>query len=278
MISALIVSFNTRDQLRETLGRLAALPDPPEEVIVADNGSRDGTLAMVASDFPAVRALDFGANLGFGAANNRAAAVARGDRLLLLNSDAWPLPGTLSRLSAALSADPRLGLVGPRLTYADGRPQFHWVPATGVFGEAAQKLRNRFEGSDWVHRLRWPGGWHTAACALVRREAFDAVRGFDERFFLYFEDVDLCVRLRRAGWRLSSVDEAVAVHVKGGSRTGLAEDLEYRRSQLLFYRLHRSWWENRLLRARLRHRARQLDPALRDGLRRLLEMRDHEPR
>lgn len=271
MISALIVSFNTREPLRETLGRLARLPDPPDEVVVADNGSGDGTLAMLAAEFPAVRALDLGANLGFGAANNRAAAAARGDRLLLLNSDAWPRSGALTRLAAALDADPRTGLAGPRLVYPDDRPQFHWVPATGVLGEALQKLRNPFEGTRWVHALRWPGGWQTAACVLVNRAAFEAVGGFDERYFLYFEDVDFCVRLRAAGWRLRSVDEAVAVHVKGGSRTGLAEDLAYRRSQLLYYRLHRPAWENRVLRRRLRRRARQLTPELRAGLLDLLE-------
>ena len=146
MISALLVSYNTCEQLRETLGRLVALPDAPDEIVVADNGSRDGTCTMLAREFPAVRLLELGANLGFGAANNRAAAVARGDRFLLLNSDAWPLPGTLAALAGRLAESSRIGLVGPRLRYADGRPvcycENHCLPA-----RVPELLRHDLNGS-----------------------------------------------------------------------------------------------------------------------------------
>lgn len=270
MISALVVSYETRDLLAATLGRLLALPDPPDEVIVADNGSRDGSPEMVAAEFPRVRLLPLGENLGFGAANNRAAAAARGDQLLLLNSDAWPLPGALTRLGAALDRAPRLALAAPLLRYPDGAPQFHWAPATGVVGEALQKLRNPFERWSWIHRLRGPGGWFTAAGALVRRAAFEAVGGFDEGFFLYFEDVDLCVRLRAAGWRLRTVPEATVIHLKGGSQSAEVESLDFRRSQLRFYARHRPAWEQRFVRARLTRRARRLPPAEREALLTLL--------
>jgi len=270
MISALLVSYNTRDLLAGTLGRLLALPDPPAEVVVADNGSTDGTIELVASRFPGVRVLPLGENLGFGAANNRAAAAARGEKLLLLNSDAWPLPGALTRLAAALDRDPRLALAAPHLRYPDGQAQFHWAPATGVMGEALQKLRNPLESWKLIHRVRWPGRWFTAACALVRRTAFEAVGGFDEEFFLYFEDVDLCTRLRARGWRLRSVAGAEAVHLKGGSRGADPENLEYRRGQLRFYAKHRPAWENRFLHARLARRARRLPPAERERLLALL--------
>ncbi|MCL4839962.1 MAG: glycosyltransferase family 2 protein [Thermoanaerobaculia bacterium] len=270
MISALLVSYNTRDLLAATLERLLALPDPPDEVLVADNGSTDGTLDLLAARFPGVRVLPLAKNLGFGAANNRAAAAARGDKILLLNSDAWPLPGTLARLSAALDRDPRLALAAPHLRYPDGGAQFHWAPATGVMGEALQKLRNPLESWRLIHRVRWPGRWFTAACALLRREAFAAVGGFDEGFFLYFEDVDLCTRLLACGWKLRSVAGAEAVHLKGGSRGADRENLEYRRGQLRFYAKHRPGWENRFLRARLARRARRLPAAERERLLALL--------
>ena len=267
MISVVIVSHNGRQHLRHGLEILHAQAETWDEILVADNASHDGTPAMVARDFPHVRLLELGENLGFGAANNRAAALARGEFLLLLNSDAWPAPGALELLRQRLEAAPRLALVAPQLYYPDGRPQFTWVPETGVIGEAAQMLRNRHESAAWNHRLV-PAllrpilgpGWYTAACVLVRKSAFDEIGGFDERFFLYFEDVDLCRRLRLAGWRLALESEARAFHVKGGSQSARA-DLEYRRAQLTYYARHRPAWERRLLERRLRRKFDRLPPS-----------------
>lgn len=280
MISVLVVNHDGREHLRHCLERLAGQQGSWGEAIVVDNASSDGSVEMVRSEFPEVRLLALDENLGFGGANNRGAALARGEHLLLLNSDAWLADGALDRLSAALEAAPEAAAAAPELRYPDGRPQFAWAPATGVWGEAVQKLRNRFEGRPWIHRpppeplgpLFGPG-WLTAACLLVRKAAFDQVGGFDERFFLYFEDVDLCRRLRLAGWRLLTVEGAVATHVKGGSRTRRGE-IEYRRAQLTYYALHRPRWENRYLRRRLRRKlGRVADPELRRELRALLDGR-----
>ncbi|RMH23582.1 MAG: glycosyltransferase family 2 protein [Acidobacteria bacterium] len=278
MISVLIVSHQSRRHLERCLRSLPPVGDGLE-VIVADNASSDGSAELARRVLPAATVLELGENAGFGAANNRAAAAARGDRLLLLNPDAELEPGCLERLAAALDADPRLGLVAPQLRYPDGRRQFVWAPETGVLGEALQMVRNPFEDRAWNHRLVPPllrlltgPGWFTAACVLLRRSAFDAAGGFDESFFLYFEDVDLCRRLRRAGWRLRLVPEARARHVKGAISGGTAYQLGYRRSQLRYYRKHRPAWEYRLLRFKLRHKFRRLpDPDLRARLLALLE-------
>ena len=279
MISVLVVNHDGRDHLRHCLERLAAQGDSYGEVVVVDNASIDGSAAMVRADFPRCRLLALEHNVGFSAANNRAAEAAAGDRLLLLNSDAWLEDGALPRLDAVLDADPRLALAAPELRYPDGRRQFAWAPETGVFGEAVQMLRNRFESRPWAHRVpaRWlrpvlGPDWFSAACILLRRRAFDAVGGFDEEFFLYFEDVDLSRRLRLAGWRLASVAGAVAYHVKGGSRPSGRGEIEYRRAQLTYYRKHRPPWENRYLSARLRRKfSRCQVPDLRQELLRLLE-------
>ncbi len=261
MISVLVVNHDGREHLRRCLGELARQAGSWGEVVVVDNASSDGSVEMVRSEFPAVRLLTLEENVGFSGANNRGAAIARGDRLLLLNSDAWLADGALDRLAAALDAEPGAAAAAPELRYPDGRPQFAWAPETGVWGEAVQKLRNRFETRRWVHRpppaaLRplFGPGWLTAACLLVEKRAFDQVGGFDERFFLYFEDVDLCRRLRLAGWRLVVVEGAVAYHVKGGSRPSRRGEIEYRRAQLYYYRKHRPRWENRYLRRRLRRK------------------------
>ena len=278
MISVLVVNHDGRDHLRHCLERLAAQAGSYGEVVVVDNASSDGSARMVRESFPDCRLLALEDNLGFGAANNLAAESARGDALLLLNSDAWLEDGTLPRLAAALAADPRLALAAPELRYPDGRPQFAWAPETGVLGEAVQMLRNRFESRPWAHREppRWlrpllGPGWYSAACVLLRRTAFEAVGGFDEAIFLYFEDVDLCRRLRRAGWQLATVPGAVAYHVKGGSRPSGRGEIEYRRAQLYYYRKHRPAWEVSYLRSRMRRKfSRQEDPELRRELLKLL--------
>lgn len=273
-LSALIVNYNGGPMLAESIRRLLGADDGLAlEVIVADNGSTDGSLEAL-RDEPRVRILELGENLGFGAANNRAAATARSNRLLLLNSDAWPRPGALSSLLQKLNADPRLGLVAPRLVYPDGRHQFHWAPTTSVLGEALQLVRNRFESFAFnhrLHRLRPGTGWFSAACALVRRRAFESVGGFDEGFFLYFEDVDLCLRLRRGGWNLAEAPDATVVHVKGGSQPGGQSEVLYRRSQLLFYARHRPAWEQAFLRAKLRVAFGKLEEPRRSQLLALLE-------
>lgn len=267
MISILVVNHNGADVLPETLRRLAEQQRDFHEIVLADNASTDGSADAAQSLAEelglTLRRLDLGENLGFGAANNRAAEAARGDQLLLLNSDAWPEPGSLPALAAALDEDPGLGLATPVLRYPAGGPQFHWAPTTGVVGEALQLLRNRFESNHWAHALEFPGrGWYTAACVLVCRAAFEDVGGFDEGYFLYFEDVDFCLRLRRAGWRLRTVPGTVAFHAKGGSqdterdraRDDRVASLEYRRGQLRYYRKWRPAWENAVLRRRLRRK------------------------
>lgn len=278
MISVLIANHDGRRHLAHCLGHLGRQAGSYGEVIVVDNASSDGSAEMVRREFPQVRLLALDENVGFGGANNRGAAIAGGEKLLLLNSDAWLADGALERLAAALDAAPRGAAAAAELYYPDGRRQFAWAPETGVWGEAVQKLRNRFEDRAFCHRppprllapLCGPG-WLSAACLLVDREAFDAVGGFDEEIFLYFEDVDLCRRLRRAGWGLLVVPGAVAYHVKGGSRPSERGEIEYRRAQLYYYRKHRPRWENLYLRRRLRRKfARVADPELRRRLSALL--------
>ncbi|MEL7059826.1 MAG: glycosyltransferase family 2 protein [Acidobacteriota bacterium] len=275
-VSILIVTHQSRDLLASTLERVHSSDgrDPRalgRELLVVDNASTDGTSAMVRSRFPDVQILEPGVNLGFGAANNLAARHARGDLLLLLNSDAWPRVGTIERLAATLDAQPDAAVACPRLLYANGRPQFHWAPWTGVVGEALQKLRNRVEARRWAHRPLPGLGWFTAACLMVRRRAFEQVGGFDERFFLYFEDVDLCRRLADAGWRLLDAPAASAVHLKGASQGGGPGEVAYRRSQLLYYALHRPAWERLWLLRRLRRKFARRDDAARPQLLALLD-------
>ncbi len=259
MISVIIANHNGEEYLDRCLGSLGR-PGPRLEVILVDNASNDGSLDLVASRFPGVRTLPQENNLGFAAANNLGARAAQGDALLLLNADAWLEPDSLELLADRLESDHRAGLVAPRLRYPDGRRQFSWSPARGVLGEVLQRLRNGFEARAWVHGTVARGigrltgrSWYTAACVLIRARAFQQVAGFDTSFFMYFEDVDLCVRLEEAGWRLVQESRAVVTHVGGFRRNTTIDDL-YRPSQLRYYRVHRPAWEARLVERRLRRR------------------------
>ena len=257
MISVIIVNHDGE----AILGRcLESLEGSGAEVLLVDNASRDDSLSMVRERFPMVKVFPQKENLGFAAANNLAAAKARGEALLLLNADAWLEAGTVNLLVAKLSGDPDVGLVAPRLRYPNGHRQFSWSPARGVIGEILQKVRNPFEAQAWTHGFltRWLARvvgptWYTAACVLVRAEAFRAIGGFDESFFMYFEDVDLCLRLEAAGWRLAQEPRAVVRHAGGVATQSKVDDL-YRPSQLRYYRLHRAQWECRLVERRLRRR------------------------
>ncbi len=299
VVSVLIVHRNTGDDLRRCLGNVATLArafegspaesamgeeQPRIEAIVVDNASDDGSTEVARECVEqmrptfSLRLIRSKRNLGFGAGCNLAAAEASGRFLLLLNPDAAIGDRSLSRLLSVLQADSRLAAAAPLLVYPDGAPQIGWSPPTGVVGEIVQKLRRRFESSPGNH-TRLPRllasvlgqGWFTAACLLVRRRAFEAVGGFDEGFFLYFEDADLGARLTRAGWRQALVRQASAVHVRGASTSDAAAgparlahpaertlrpELEcaYRASQLRYYDRHRPVWEQRLLRRRLRRK------------------------
>jgi GT2 family glycosyltransferase len=257
MISVIIINHDGEAHL----GRcLESLDGSGAEVLLVDNASRDDSLVLVRDRFPEVRIFPQEENLGFAAANNLAAASASGEALLLLNADAWLEVGALDLLAEKLSARPDVGLVAPRLRYPDGRRQFSWAPARGFFGEVLQKARNPFEAQAWAHGslAHWLAHvvgptWYTAACLLVRAEAFRAVGGFDKGFFMYFEDMDLCFRLQAAGWRLAQELRAVACHAGGVVGRSDVDDL-YRPSQLRYYRLHRPQWERRFVESRLRRR------------------------
>ena len=257
MISAIVVNHNGEAHLGRCLESLAG---SGAEVLVVDNASSDGSLALVQERFPQAKVFSLNRNLGFAEANNIAAQEAQGEALLLLNNDAWLGPGAVERLTARMESESRVGLVAPSLRYPNGARQFSWSPTRGVLGEVLQKLRNPFESRNWVHGTfarsvsRLAGRvWYTAACVLVRTDAWHTVGGFDTRFFMYFEDVDLCMRLEDAGWMLAEEPQAMVFHARGAGRAGLADEL-YRPSQLRYYRIHRPAWETRFIERRLRRR------------------------
>jgi len=255
-VSAVVVHYGEAPWLDRCLASLVPPPGRDLEIVLAESPSEVPLPAWVRQRYPAVRVLRLEENAGFGAAVNRGAEATDGELLLVLNNDAWLDPGCLTALAARLEREPGVGWVSPRLFYPDGRPQMVWAPDQGLWGETLQRLRNRIDGRHPSHqgplpwllaRLGGPG-WYTGACALVRRTAFEQVGGFDPGFFLYFEDADLCRRLREAGWVLALEPAARAFHASAGGERGGFVAVEYRRGQLRYYRKHRPAWERAVLR------------------------------
>jgi N-acetylglucosaminyl-diphospho-decaprenol L-rhamnosyltransferase len=224
-LTAIVVTYRSAAHVGAALEALASAAGRLEvELVVVDNASGDGTPDLVRRQAPDARLILNESNRGFAAAVNQAARAAAGRHLLLLNPDARPLPGCISRLVAELDALPEAALAGPQLIGPDGAPQPSAWRAPGLLSLAydALLLHNLMPGS----RLRRvsPTGREpvdvecvSGACLLVRRTAFEALGGLDERFFIYFEDTDLAVRARAAGYRVRLVPAAQAVHLVGGS-------------------------------------------------------------
>lgn len=226
-MAVVVVNFNTRELLRSCLA--SVLLEEPAEVVVVDNGSADDSRALVRNGFPGVLLISEPHNPGFGAAANRGIAACGAPYILLLNADTRLEPGTLRALTAELDRHPKAAVVGPRLLETDGRPQSSWFPEPTPFNLLAlntflNRLVRVTPGLARRFRPVWgrdvPAGtvpWLKGAALALRREAFQAIGGFDESFFLYAEDVDLCFRFRNAGWEVRFTPAARVIHVEGAS-------------------------------------------------------------
>jgi GT2 family glycosyltransferase len=250
-LSIIVVSYNTRELLAQCLGSLgAAASRTPHEIIVVDNASRDGSVEMLGRQFPGATSIANRVNVGFARAVNRGIRASRGEFLALVNSDAEALPGSLDALAAFLRARPTVGAVGPQTLGSDGRP----IQSAFRFPTLLRPYLN-FATLRWVagdaFSLSYPRGsramaeggpvdWLSGACLVLRRKALEQVGLLDERFFMYFEDTDLCRRLRRGGWAVWYWPQVRVVHHVGGSSGSDRERLrlELRRSCLHYFRVH----------------------------------------
>jgi N-acetylglucosaminyl-diphospho-decaprenol L-rhamnosyltransferase len=223
------------------------------EIIVVDNASPDGTAATARARWPAVHVLDAGSNLGFAAANNLGIRQTFGELLLLLNPDTIVPPGAIDRLVAVLDRHPEAAAVGPRLVDAAGRVELSFGRMISPFAELRQKLlvAGSAKGvpgiSHYVESLTRRErnvDWVSGACLLVRRADAEAVGFFDERYFIYTEDVDFCAALRARGRRVLFTPDAAITHLRGRSAATArrATGQAYRRSQLAFYAKHHPRW------------------------------------
>ncbi len=257
-VSVLIVNWNAGSLLSACLSALYGRTQHVRfETWVIDNHSHDGSVAMIQEAFPDVQLIHNETNRGFAAACNQALSVASGRYVMLLNPDTEVRPNALGALVRFLDAHPEAGGAGPKLLYPDGHVQrigfYRKVPSllqVVLFYTPLKWITKRsriLKGRYWEHQdhtdiceVDQPPG----AALMVRRQVLDQVGELDERFFLYFEDVDWCYRMRRAGWRLYFVPSAEIIHHVGGTTAQLGLVVRrslFAKSMIQFFRKHHGW-------------------------------------
>jgi N-acetylglucosaminyl-diphospho-decaprenol L-rhamnosyltransferase len=215
------------------------------ELVVVDNGSADDSVAQLRRALPDVRVVRAPGNVGYARGVNLGIAATRAPAIAVLNADTEIAPGTAAAMLQRLDADARLGAIGPRIRNTDGTdyPSARSIPSVvdaighGAFGmfRPRNRFTRRYRQLDADPGVSRPVDWLSGAAVWLRRTALDDVGGWDERYFMYFEDVDLCWRLRRAGWGVQYEPAGGVVHVQGVSTS--------RRPYRMLIAHHRSAWQ-----------------------------------
>lgn len=255
-LSAIIVNYNAGDELRRALQSIAdEMHEQPWEALVVDNASTDSSQAIVEEFAPHARLIQNAENVGFARAVNQALAVAKATRVLIMNPDCRLMAGAVAALQAELDRHDFCAIVGPRILNPDGSVQgsARGDPdmLTGLFGRSALlgrllpwlSIARRNVVSDAAIRSGHTSvvvDWLSGACMLARHDALARVKGFDERYFLYWEDADLCRRLRADDRHVRYVPGATAIHRIGHSSRSVrpAAIRAFHQSAYLYYTTH----------------------------------------
>lgn len=230
-LSIIIVSYNVADLIGACLASVAASRDIVPEVFVIDNASQDGSAHVVREAFPSVRLIANSANRGFGAANNQALPECTGRYIVLLNPDTTVEPESFRNMVEFMDAHPNVGLAGPKVLNPDGTRQD---------SVSARYPGHRYGAAD-LGSLPGEIACVLGACHIVRTELMQRIGGFDEDFFLYGEDQDLCLRIRKQGYEIGFIADAVIMHHGGQSeRNTLPAEVVRKkvRAEYVFYRKH----------------------------------------
>jgi N-acetylglucosaminyl-diphospho-decaprenol L-rhamnosyltransferase len=251
-----VVTYNSADVLPDCLASIE-LYAPGARVIVVDNASTDGTaeLAAAASFVTPIRSEE---NVGFSKGNNLALRTIESEFALLLNPDARLTSSTLPALLAAADRLPAAAALGPKTLYEDGRPQVSYGPDLTLASEYRQRrlVKGVKASEPWaVEAIRSQTAnerevdWISGSCMLLRMAPAREAGFFDERYFLYEEDADLCLRLRKSGGKVLFIPQAVVIHELGTSMAKSSHRARdaYDRSHRLYYELHRGFLERALL-------------------------------
>ena len=252
-LAIIIVTYNSATEIGPCLDSLVGHTEPfPTTITVVDNASSDGTVGMVRARWPGVQVIESPTNAGFSRANNLGIRATGGDYVLLLNPDTVAPPGAIQTLVRGLAAHPDAAIAGARLLSEHAFPELSWGDPIGPWNELKRKvfstlyhrkIRSIVRKVDQLSRQAREVSWVSGACMVIRRPDLEAVGLLDERFFMYTEDVDLCIAMTKRGRTVLYVAGAELLHYRGRSaaRNPATERL-YRRSQLAYYEKHLPHW------------------------------------
>lgn len=252
-LAIVVVTYNSKDEIGLCLDSVVGHTEPyPTTITVVDNASTDGTAALVRQRWPDVQVIDAGGNLGFSRANNLGIRATKSDYVLLLNPDTVSPPGAIQTLVRGLAAHPDAAIGGARMLNERGFPELSWGPPLGPWNDFKQKLlstlyhrkiRRYVRQIDKLSRQPREVAWVSGACMVIRRPDLEAVGLLDERYFMYTEDVDLCMQMRQRGRTILYVANAEVLHHRGRSAAkNPATELKRRKSQVAYYDKHLPRW------------------------------------
>ncbi|NOZ20643.1 MAG: glycosyltransferase family 2 protein [Planctomycetes bacterium] len=258
-VSFIVISWNACDLTLECLHSIFDnVHGVSFEVVLVDNASSDGTAEIVHTVLPTVRVLVNHEHQGFAAANNRAIRQAGGRYLALMNNDAKLTPKAIETIIEFMESEPNVGAAGPQLLNEDGSKQ----NSIAAFPSLATELLNktllhvvfpgRYPSKYFGHDRPIDVDSIIGACMVLRADAMGEIGGFDEDYYFFLEETDLCFRLKQHGWRVCHVPQAEVYHYKGASaerRPGAAARIEYCRSLYKFFEKNRKPVEHRALQA-----------------------------
>jgi N-acetylglucosaminyl-diphospho-decaprenol L-rhamnosyltransferase len=230
-ISVIVVSYNTADLIGDCLNSVFASRHVSCEVFVVDNASKDGCADIVRKEFPEVQLIANESNRGFGVANNQALLQCTGKYVVFLNPDTTVEPESFCKMVAFMDAHPKIGLAGPKVLNPDGTRQ----------DSVSYRYPGHRYGAADIGSLPGRIACVLGACQIASASLLREIGGFDEDFFLYGEDQDICLRIRKLGLEIGFIDDAVIMHHGGQSeRSTLPEELVRKklRAEYLFYGKH----------------------------------------
>lgn len=257
-LTVIVVSWNAADELRACLRSIVATQGITVKTVVIDNASTAGNADLVRNEFPDAALIMNDTNRGFAAAVNQGLAQAEGD-VVLINSDITLEPSTLAVLHQTFSRHPRVGIVGPRLIYPDGKPQPsvkhfpRWLDLFLILTKLPNlfpRLARSYNGLDIDYAREQTVDQIMGSCFMIRRSCLNDVGGFDERFWIWFEEVDFCKRALGHGWLTLYTPTTTAIHIRGASfkRTSAVVKQRVLRQSIIHYsRKHFGWLSALLL-------------------------------
>ena len=256
-LSIIIVSYNTKDLVKNCLQTVfGSNINFPFEVIVVDNNSGDGTVEMINEEFKEVKLIVNSKNLGYGRANNQGMKLAKGKYILLLNSDTEIINDVITKMVEWLEKRSEVGAVGCQLLYKNGKVQqsagfipklskiFYWATFLDDLPILRDIIKPYHVSDINFYKKEHEVGWVTGAFFLLRKEIFEKLGGFDEKIFMYTEEIEWCMKIKKAGWKIFYTPKTSVYHLKSASPRNLNENaiiFEYKGLIYLFSKYKPKW-------------------------------------